>query len=303
MLKNKSIKYISISYAILAAIFYGFGVPLSKLLLQHVSPYMMSSLLYFGAGIGMLLIVLFNKKQRQLSETKSYGKNDIKYIILMIILDIIAPILLMLGLLRTTASTASLLNNFEIVFTAIIAMVFFKEVIGRKMWLSILLILISGVLLTFEDFTGLHVSFGALLVLGASLSWGLENNCTRMLANGNPLHVVILKGFGAGLGSFIIALTLNQISTVWYYALLVLLLGFFSFGLSLYFYISAQSHLGAARTSAYYAIAPFAGSIFSFVILGEKMSLVFAIAFTVMIIGTWLAIKENNSHVIDKPIE
>ena len=145
---------------------------------------------------------------------------------------------------------------------AIIAMFFFKGVIGRKIWISIVLIVASGVLLTFEDFTGLHISIGALLVLGASLSWGLENNCTRMLSKGNPLYVVILKGFGSGLGSFIIALSVNQITAIWYYVLLALLLGFFSYGISLYFYISAQRHLGAVRTSAYYAIAPFAGSIF-----------------------------------------
>lgn len=296
MLKNRNIKYIAVTYAILAALFYGFGAPLSKLLLQYVSPYMMSSLLYFGAGIGMLFIVLLNKKQREISISRSFEKKDMKYILLMIALDIVAPILLMQGLLRTTASTASLLNNFEIIFTAIIAMVFFKEVIGRKMWISILLIIISGVLLTFEDFTGLHISIGALFVLGASLSWGLENNCTRMLSKGNPLYVVILKGFGSGLGSLIIALSLNQVSTVWYYALLALVLGFFSYGMSLYYYISAQRHLGAARTSTYYAIAPFAGSIFSFIVLGEELSLLFSIAFIIMIFGTWLAIKENKTH-------
>lgn len=297
MLKNKSTKYIAIIYALLAALFYGFGAPLSKLLLQYVSPYLMSSLLYFGAGIGMLIIVIMNKKQREVSIAKSFDKNDIKYIIMMIILDIIAPILLMLGLLRTNASTASLLNNFEIVFTAVIAMIFFKEVIGRKMWFSILLILVSGVLLTFEDFTGFHVSIGALFVVGASLAWGLENNCTRMLSKGNPLYVVILKGFGSGLGSFIIALSLNELSTDWFYAFLVLLLGFFSYGMSLYYYISAQRHLGAARTSSYYAIAPFAGSIFSFIVLGDVISFVFIVAFIIMIAGTWFAIKENNSQI------
>jgi drug/metabolite transporter (DMT)-like permease len=255
----------------------------------------MSSLLYFGAGIGMLLIVLLSKRQRELPLSKTYGKKDIKYIVWMILLDIIAPILLMLGLLRTNASTTSLLNNFEIVFTAIIAMIFFKEVIGKKMWISIALIVVSGVLLSFEDFTGFHISFGAILVLLASLSWGLENNCTRMLSHGNPLYVVILKGFGSGLGSFIIALSLNELSAVWYYVLLALLLGFFSFGMSLYFYISAQKTLGAARTSAYYATAPFAGAIFSFLFLREAISIVFVIAFVVMAFGTYLAIRENNA--------
>ena len=295
MFKGRSVKYIAIVYAILAALFYGFSAPLSKVILNFISPYLMSSLLYFGAGIGMLLIVLLSKRHREVPLSKTYGKKDIKYIVWMILLDIIAPILLMLGLLRTNASTTSLLNNFEIVFTAIIAMIFFKEVIGKKMWISIALIVVSGVLLSFEDFTGFHISFGAILVLLASLSWGLENNCTRMLSHGNPLYVVILKGFGSGLGSFIIALSLNELSAIWYYVLLALLVGFFSFGMSLYFYISAQKTLGAARTSAYYATAPFAGAIFSFLFLREAISIVFVIAFVVMAFGTYLAIRENNA--------
>ena len=296
MFKGKSVKIIAIIYAILAALFYGISSHLDKVFLEHISPYFLSSLLYFGAGIGMGIIVLLNKKQREVPLNKTYKKKDIKYIVLMIILDIIAPILLMTGLLSTTASTASLLNNFEIVFTAIIAMIFFKEIIGKKMWISIVLIVVAGALLTFEDFTGFHISIGAIFVLLASLAWGLENNCTRMLSHGNPLYVVILKGLGSGLGSFIIALSLNELGGAWSYLVLALLLGFFSYGMSLYFYISAQRHLGAARTSAYYAIAPFAGSIFSFLILKDTLSIIFAIAFIIMSIGTYLAIKENQQQ-------
>ena len=296
MLRNKSVRYIAIVYAILAALFYGFGTPLSKLLLLHISPYLLSSLLYFGAGIGMLFIVLFTKSQRKSRFVNEFKKRDLKFIILMIALDIIAPILLMIGLTTTNASTASLLNNFEIVFTGIIAMIFFKEIVGRKMWVAISLIVLAGAMLTFEDFTGFHISIGALFVLGASLCWGLENNCTRMLSKGNPLHVVVIKGLGSGLGSLIIALAVNQVSVVWYFVILALLLGFFSYGMSLYFYISAQRQLGAARTSAFYAIAPFVGSIFSFIVLKDSLSIVFGIAFILMIFGTYLAIKENNSH-------
>jgi len=296
MLKGRSVTYIAVLYAILAAIFYGFGTPLSKMLLQHLSPYLMSSLLYFGAGIGMLIVVLASRSERTPRIVNEFKKKDVKYIILMILLDIIAPILLMVGLTQTNASTASLLNNFEIVFTSVIAMVFFKEFVGRKMWIAIALIVFAGAILSFEDFTGFHISIGALFVLGATLSWGLENNCTRMLSEGNPLHVVVMKGFGAGLGALLIAIGLNQVSALWYYVLLAMLLGFFSYGLSLYFYISAQRHLGAARTSAFYAIAPFVGTILSFVILSEALSLAFGIAFVLMIFGTYLLIKENNSR-------
>ncbi len=293
MFKNKSVAYLSIIYAMIAALFYGFSAPLSKLLLNELSPYLLSSLLYFGAGFGMLIVTLLSKKKDSSSKL-SFQKSDMQYIILMILLDIIAPILLMFGLLSTNASTASLLNNFEIVFTAIIAMIFFKEMIGKRMWLAISFIIVAGGLLSFEDFTGFELSLGALLVLAASLSWGLENNCTRMLAKRNPIHVVIIKGLGSGLGSLLIALMMNEVGGPLMYILLGLLLGFFSYGMSLYFYISAQRHLGAARTSAYYAIAPFAGALFSFLVLRETLSFVFVIAFIVMAFGAYVAIKENH---------
>lgn len=295
MNKENNVRYIAVVYAILAALFYGFSVPISKILLTYVSPYLMSSLLYFGAGLGMLIVVIIGNKRRKTPFVLEFTKNDLKYIIMMIILDIIAPILLMIGLTKTMASTTSLLNNFEIVFTGIIAMIFFKEVVGKKMWISIFFIVLAGILLTFKDFTGFQISVGSLFVIGASLSWGLENNCTRMLSKRNPLHIVVIKGLGSGLGAFIIALSLNQFTTIWYYAVMVLVLGFFSYGMSLYYYIHAQRHLGAARTSAYYSIAPFAGAVFSFLVLGETLSLIFGVAFTVMVIGTYLAIKENNS--------
>lgn len=294
MLKGKSIAFIAITYAIIAALFYGIIAPLSKLLLNELSPYMVSSLLYFGAGFGMLLIV-FIRKTKPKEIINDFHPKDVKYILLMIILDILAPILLMFGLLSTNASTASLLNNFEIVFTGIIAMIFFKEHIGKKMWIAITIILTSGFLLAFEDFTGFQVSIGALLVLAASLSWGLENNCTRMLSHHDPLYIVILKGIGSGLGSLIIALLMDQFEGSMIYILLTLLLGFISYGLSLYFYISAQRHLGALRTSAYYSTAPFAGALFSFILLREPLSLIFGIAFVMMAIGTYFAILENKN--------
>lgn len=296
-MSNRKRHLIPIFYALLAALFYGIGAPISKLLLAHISPYLMSSLLYFGAGFGMLIVTWVKPSQKKERLFASFGKKDIKYIILMILLDIAAPILLMIGLTKTTASTASLLNNLEIVFTALIALVFFKEVIGWKMWLAISCIVLAGVLLSFDSLNSLHLSVGALFVIAASLGWGLENNCTRMLSHHNPLHVVIIKGFGSGLGALMIALALNQFQVLWYYLLLALLLGFVAYGMSLYYYISAQRHLGAARTSAYYSTAPFVGALVSFLILKEALTSGFVIAFIVMAIGAYLAIKENQTMI------
>jgi drug/metabolite transporter (DMT)-like permease len=293
-MKKKTVIQIAISYAIIAALFYGLSAPLSKLLLNNISPYTLSSMLYFGAGFGMLILVL-GRKTKSIEIIQSFHSKDIKYILWMILLDIIAPILLMFGLLTTNASTAALLNNFEIIFTGLIATIFFKEHIGIKMWIAITIIIASGVLLSFEDISSFHISLGALLVLAASFSWGLENNCTRMLSHHDPLYVVILKGLGSGLGALFIAIALNEFGGQWIYLVLALLLGFVSYGMSLFFYISAQRHLGALRTSAYYATAPFAGALFSFILLRESISWAFVVACLLMALGTYFAIKENQT--------
>lgn len=284
---------VSISYAILAALFYGLSAPLSKLLMVELSPYFLSSLLYFGAGVGILLVIVGWSRVDPQQARVTFTKGDVPYILAMIVLDIIAPILLMWGLTMIPAAHVALLNNLEIVFTAVVAWVIFKEKIGHRMWIPIMLIILSGVILGFDDLTTFSFSSGVLFVMGASLAWGIENNATRHLSRHNPLHVVVLKGIGSGTGALLVTLMMNGLSSHVPYILLALLLGFVAYGMSLFFYISAQRHLGATRTSAYYSTAPFVGAVFSFFILGETLTLYFVIAFTVMVIATLLLIREN----------
>ncbi|HOI47615.1 MAG TPA: DMT family transporter [Bacilli bacterium] len=287
-------KYASL-FALFAALFYGISIPVSKLLLGNLSPYLLSSLLYFGAGFGMLFIVTVSKQQSY-NRVWTFQAKDMKYIVLMILLDIIAPIVLMIGLLQTTASTASLLNNLEIVFTSVIAMMFFKEMIGKKMWIAILFIIVAGTLLSFDDLSTIHFSIGSLFIVLAALSWGFENNCTRMLSHHNPIHVVVIKGLGSGLGALLIALFLKEVNSTWYYIIFGLVLGFVSYGLSLYFYIGAQRTLGASRTSAFYATAPFVGALLSVVFLKETITWIFVVSFLIMLSGTYLVLLEQKKQ-------
>lgn len=285
---KRSPVFISIGFALLAAFLYGFSIPFSKVLLNDIPPYFMASLLYLGAGFGMFLISMMKKKNEKTASLK-FIKTDRPYIFLMILLDILAPILLLVGLTLTTAANASLLNNLEIVATAIIALFFFKEVIRKHMWIAILFIVFSGVLLSFEDISEFRLNIGTLFIIGAAFSWGLENNCTRKLSIRDPINVVVIKGIFSGLGSLIIAIFLSQLSSNFLLIFLTLVLGFFSYGLSLFFYISAQRHLGAAKTSAFYAIAPFVGVFISIVFLNEPISIIFIIALLLMIVGAFLA--------------
>ena len=277
----------AVVFAILAAALYALNSPFSKLLLlRDVPPTMMAGFLYLGAGVGMGLLGLIrargNRREAPLT------RRDLPYTLGMVVLDIAAPIFLMLGLKSTTAANASLLNNFEIVATSLIAMLLFREKIGRRLWLAIGLITLSSLLLSLEDADSLRFSMGSLFVLLACVCWGLENNCTRMLSRGDPLEVVVIKGFGSGLGSVIIALAVGERFPALGHMALILLLGFVAYGLSIYFYVYAQRDLGAAKTSAYYAVAPFIGVALSFLIFRELPGPLFFLALAIMIAGTWL---------------
>lgn len=287
----------SILLAILAAILYGISIPLSKVLLQEIPATLMAALLYLGAGFGMLAInlartLLVGKEPVEAEITRA----EFPYVIGMVLLDILAPVLLMVGLTMTNAANASLLNNFEIVATSVIALVVFKEAVGRRMWAAITLITISSILLTVKDFSNLTLSAGSFFVVAACLCWGFENNCTRMLSMKDPLQIVVIKGIGSGFGAMIFAIALGESSHQLLFILAALLLGFVAFGLSIFFYISAQRTLGAARTSAYYAAAPFIGVLISWIFLHEQITTSFLIALIIMILGVSLGMSEHHEH-------
>jgi drug/metabolite transporter (DMT)-like permease len=286
-MKFKSKHNTALFQAVLAAALYALGAPFSKLLLKEIPPMMMAGFLYFGAGIGMSLLGLVSNRRQESRLTRK----ELPYTIAMIALDIAAPIFLMFGLTMTTAANASLLNNFEIVATAVIALFVFKETISRRLWLAIVLICISTVLLTVEDTSSFSFSLGSVFVILACVCWGFENNCTRKLSVKDPLQIVVVKGFGSGLCTLLIALAVGEHIPALIYILLILLLGFVTYGLSIYFYVYAQREIGAAKTSAYYAVAPFIGVVLSFVVLGERPNMLFSLALLIMIAGALLAGK------------
>ena len=279
----------SIVWAILAAALYAISTPVSKLLLEDIPPTMMAALLYLGAGIGMLLLGLVRKGLGKGQAERKLTRKDLPFTVGMIVLDIAAPICLMVGLTTTSPANASLLNNFEIVATSIIALSVFKEKISKRLWLSIGLITLSSVILSFEGVSSFRFSVGSLFVLLACICWGFENNCTRMMSQSDPLEIVVLKGFGSGLGALSIALVVGEQIPALRFILVSLLLGFVAYGLSIFFYVYAQRKLGAAKTSAYYAVAPFIGVALSLLIFWKLPSPSFWVALVIMEVGTYLA--------------
>ena len=285
-------KLLAIFFATLAAGLYAINIPLSKLLLAHIEPTMMASYLYLGAGIGIGILFLITKNSAE-NTCERITKKDTPYVIGMIILDIIAPILLMFGLLDSASSNASLLNNFEIVCTSLIALLVFREAVSKRMWLAISLITLSSFVLSFENISYFKFSWGAILVLLATLCWGLENNCTERLSGKNTYHVVFLKGMFSGLGALIVAVCRGEgFANVGFFAS-ALLLGFVAYGLSIFFYIKAQGIIGAAKTSAYYAIAPFIGTFLSFVIFKERLDFAYFIGLSIMVLRTAIVVIDT----------
>lgn len=283
-------KNVATFFAILAAALYAINIPLSKLLLGIVPPTMMAAFLYLGAGIGLFLYGKATKEQGE-----KLTKAELPYTIGMIVLDIAAPILLMLGLKSTNSANASLLNNFEIVATSLIAFLVFREKLSKRLTAAILLVTAASIALSFEGEGSFQFSMGSLLVLAAACCWGLENNCTRMISNKSSVQITTIKGIFSGLGSLIIALAVGEQipSPVWIAT--VLLLGFVAYGLSINFYIKSQKDLGAAKTSAYYSIAPFLGVLFGILLLRERPGMQFHIGLAIMIAATALMIKDTIS--------
>lgn len=281
----------AIMFAFLAAVFYAINVPISKVLLQHVGPTTMAALLYLGAGIGIGIMSLFNKKDREKAE--SLTKAELPYIVGMIVLDIAAPIFLMLGISYGSSANASLLGNFEIVATTVIALILFKEAVTKRLWVAIGLITLSSILLSFEGTDSFHFSYGSLLVIMATVCWGLENNCTRELSSKSTYQIVMLKGLCSGLGALVISLIKKESFPGFGYIAIALALGFVAYGLSIFMYVRAQNVLGAAKTSAYYAVNPLIGALLAFVFLSESLSWMYVIALIVMVIGSALVVVDT----------
>ena len=291
--------------AILAAVLFGASAPLSKLLLGEVQPVPLAAFLYLGSGTGAFLMLLLQQfRSRGQTMEAQLSRGDLPWLGGALLAGGVgAPIILLLGLQRTPASTASLLLNFEGVSTTLIAVSFFKESIDRRIAWAIGLITVASILLTWTV-GNWGISLGALGIIGACFLWGLDNNFTRHISSKNPLIIVGIKGLGAGTFSLVLGVLLRQQLPAFKIVLLAMLLGSISYGISIQLFIVAMRHMGAARTSTLFGIAPFIGVILSLVLLREVPQTLFWIALPVMLAGAWLMLTENHDHRhVHEPLE
>lgn len=282
-------------FALLAAVLFGLSPPLAKVLIGDTAPQLVAGLLYVGSGVGLTAYLLARQRTAPTATTRPrLAGRDWAWLAASIVFGgMIAPVLLMTGLARTAAATASLLLNVEGVFTASIAWFVFREGVNRRVACGLALILCGGLVLTWVRGAGLQFSPAALLIAGACACWAIDNNCTRKISHADAVTIAALKCAAAGFVNVLLARWLGAHFPSLGPLLGALALGFVSYGLSLVFFIVALRHVGAARTGAYFATAPFIGAIVAAVFFHEKLTANAWVAGLFMAAGVWLQLTES----------
>ncbi|MFH1227356.1 MAG: EamA family transporter [Planctomycetota bacterium] len=292
---NKSFVY-PIFYGLAAAVLFGASAPFSKLMVSRIEPITLSALLYLGSAVGLIIFRIFQPSKSGQTEAR-LNRADLPYLAGSILAGGVgAPILLMYGLKYTPASTASLMLNFEVVATTLIAALVFREHIGRHALSAIGLITVASMMLSFNPEGEWSISIGTLGVLGAAVCWGIDNNLTRKISAKNPITIGTIKGLAAGAISLIISLALGYALPGGIALMEAVVIGSLGYGLSIVFFILALRGLGAARTGAFFGIAPFAGVVIAFFLFRESPGIFFLIALPVMIAGVALLLFERHAH-------
>ncbi len=293
---DASLQRRSVWLALLAAALFGASTPFAKLLLGAMGPTTLAGLLYLGAGGGLAIALatraLFGFRRAESPLTVA----DWPWLAGVVIAGgLMGPILLMVGLRATPATSAALLLNLESLFTLLIAWLVFHENVDRRVGLGALAILAGAVVLSWQgDFGGLQP--GALAVAGACLAWAFDNNLTRKLAAADPMMIVMVKGAVAGPVALAIAAAVGEPFPPPGLAMAAGIIGAIGYGGSLVGFVLALRHLGAARTGAYFATAPFLGAAMAMALLGEPLTLQLIAAGALMLAGVYLHLTERHDH-------
>lgn len=282
-----------VAYALVAAALFGLSTPLAKLLLGRADPLALAAILYLGSGAGLALVRLVRGTRRGGAARLRGG--DAGWLAAAIGAGgVAAPVLLLLGLERTTAASASLLLNAEGVLTALMAWFVFRENFDRRIALGMVAIASGAALLTWSG--AAELSLGAAMIVGACALWALDNNLTRRIAASDAVEIAMWKGLVAGSVNGLIAVTrgaeLPPVAVVASGALV----GFASYGVSLTLFVAALREVGTARTGAYFSTAPFIGALLSLAMLGEPVTPRLVNAGVLMLLGVWLHLTERHEH-------
>jgi len=284
-------RHTGVTAALAAALLFGAGTPLAKLLLASVSPWLLAALLYLGSGLGLML---YRKVIRAPAVT--LPRNEAAWFAGAIVSGgVVAPVLLMLGLTGMPASGASLLLNAEGVFTTLLAWFAFKENVDRRIALGMLAIIAGAIILSWPGEVQFATLWPSLAVLGACFAWGVDNNLTRKVSLTDAAWIASIKGLVAGSVNLALAFSLGAALPALPNVATAMLVGFFAYGVSLALFVVGLRHLGTARTGAYFSAAPFVGTVLA-LIMGEAVTPNLLLAGALMALGLWWHLTERHEH-------
>lgn len=289
MLKKNEKK--GLLFAFLSAFLYDLNVPVSKYSLKTLSTNEILFLLYFGSAVGLFLLMLFNKKQKFSLKPQ---KGESIFIIGVIIFDILAALFIVESLKYIDASTVSLISILEISFTIIISHFIFKTKISKNLIIAVILVSIGGILLSFDSSTEFKLSIASMLTVFATACWGLENNLTAKVSDKNPLLLVFYKCFAVAIFNLLFILNINIFELFinnWY----LLVIGFFTYGISILYYVYAINYIGISKTSIVFSFSPVFGALISLILFKEKITIYFVISLILMLMGIYFTIIDKKN--------
>ena len=283
--------------ALASAILFGASTPLAKLLLgDGVDAGLLAGLLYLGSGVGLSAVLLSRKLTGATITEAPLRRADLPWLSLVVLFGgVLGPLLLMVGLSTTPASSASLLLNVEGLATMAIAWIVFRENVDRRLMIGAFAILAGAVVLSWRGGPG-GIGWGALAIVVACLAWAIDNNLTRKLSSSDPMQITAIKGLAAGAVNLLLALgrgaSLPHLSTLGAAAAV----GFLGYGVSLVLFVLALRQLGVARAGAYFSTAPFIGASLAILLFKEPVTVQLILAAGLMGVGVWLHLSESHDH-------
>lgn len=283
--------------AIASAVLFGASTPFAKLLLgDGISPWLLAGLLYLGSGIGLSLVHFGRRFLGIAAAEAPLRRNDLPWLGLVVLSGgVIGPLLLMIGLATTAASTTALLLNLEGLATMAIAWLVFRENADRRLLIGAGAILAGALLLSWQGGPN-GFGFGTLAIAGACLAWGIDNNLTRKLSAADPVQIALIKGWVAGVVNLTLALILGARLPAMSGLAGAAIVGFFGYGVSLVLFVLGLRYLGTARTGAYFSTAPFLGAVLAVLIFGDPMTARLLAAGVLMAVGLYFHLTEAHAH-------
>jgi drug/metabolite transporter (DMT)-like permease len=289
----------AVMIAMLSAALFGLSTPAAKAMLDSIDATVLAGLFYLGAGVGIAILrrLILLMRHKPASTEAPLAVKDIPWLAGAIVAGgILGPVLLMLGLLRTDAATASLLLTLEGAATALLAWFAFHEYFDRRIALGMAALVTGAVVLSWSGTPTWAGVAGPLAIIGACLAWGIDNNLTRKVSLADPFQIVELKGLIAGPVNLTLGLLVSNSVPAWGSILTAAVVGFLGYGVSLVLYVRALRDLGTARTGAYFSTAPFLGAVAALLILREPVTLHLLLAGALMAFGVWLHLTETHEH-------